>query len=198
MQRSRLLPRSGHAARRRLLDCKWAARMPLPTARVAPLGPHAPRRLGCFYAEGALLDGNVVGILDGVGSPEACCRACRELGSSNCSVWNYCANAAGCRWGWAAGRGRTQAHRRPAAAWALPPWCRAASAPAALLPRPPPLPSAARLAQRCCLANAVCLVPPAAVAPTGIPIWSIISICGRGSASCATITWQPKWGGRPA
>jgi hypothetical protein len=54
--------------------------------------------LGCFYAEGALLDGDVVGVLDDVESPEACCRACRQLGSAQCSVWNYCANPDGCRY----------------------------------------------------------------------------------------------------
>ena len=56
------------------------------------------RRFGCFYAEGALLDGDVVSMLDGVESPGACCRACRELGSDTCGVWNYCANPDGCRW----------------------------------------------------------------------------------------------------
>lgn len=53
--------------------------------------------MGCIYAEGALLDGNVVETLDGVESAEACCRACRALDSSVCGMWNYCGKADGCR-----------------------------------------------------------------------------------------------------
>lgn len=52
--------------------------------------------LGCIVAEGALMDGSVVAVADGVATAEDCCRACRA--NSKCNVWNHCSQQGGCRW----------------------------------------------------------------------------------------------------
>lgn len=54
--------------------------------------------LGCIVAPGALLGGDVVGVLNGVATPEQCCHACRA-DSQPCNVWNHCGLVDGCRWG---------------------------------------------------------------------------------------------------
>ncbi|KAL4436546.1 hypothetical protein ABPG75_003685 [Micractinium tetrahymenae] len=46
--------------------------------------------LGCFSAEAALLDGEVVDTLDGVESAEACCCACRRRGGAACNMGQHC------------------------------------------------------------------------------------------------------------
>ena len=51
--------------------------------------------LGCIVAEGALMDGSVVAVVDGVATAEDCCRACRA--DSKCNVWNFCSQQGGCR-----------------------------------------------------------------------------------------------------
>ncbi|KAI7843034.1 hypothetical protein COHA_003366 [Chlorella ohadii] len=50
--------------------------------------------LGCIMAEGALMDGSVVAVADGVATAEDCCRACRA--NSKCNVWNHCSQQGGC------------------------------------------------------------------------------------------------------
>lgn len=53
--------------------------------------------LGCIIAPNALMSGTVVELLQGVESAAACCRACREWVDGGCNVWNYCAQASGCK-----------------------------------------------------------------------------------------------------
>ena len=57
----------------------------------------APDRpwLGCFSGAGLLLAGNVVGVVDGIPDPDACCRACRQ--DPACNVWAFCPDPAGCK-----------------------------------------------------------------------------------------------------
>lgn len=53
--------------------------------------------LGCVVSKpGALMAGSIVAVLEGVPSPEACCRACRNS-SATANVWNYCGRQGGCR-----------------------------------------------------------------------------------------------------
>lgn len=57
---------------------------------------------GCVIGEHALMDGQVLAVLGGVGSPEGCCRACfsdslRGAGNRTCNVFNHCADDGGCR-----------------------------------------------------------------------------------------------------
>lgn len=45
--------------------------------------------LGCAYGLEALMEGNIVGLLDDVAAPEDCCRECRgaaALGGPDCNV----------------------------------------------------------------------------------------------------------------
>ena len=51
--------------------------------------------LGCFSGPGLLLAGNVVGVVDGIPDPDACCRACRQ--DLACNVWAFCPDPAGCK-----------------------------------------------------------------------------------------------------
>ena len=51
--------------------------------------------LGCFSGNGLLMAGNVVGVVDGVPNPDACCRACRK--DATCNVWTFCQEPAGCK-----------------------------------------------------------------------------------------------------
>ncbi|PRW45638.1 serine threonine- kinase receptor R831 [Chlorella sorokiniana] len=44
---------------------------------------------GCIWGGNAIYDGQVVDTLDGVASPEACCRACHAR-QARCNVWNWC------------------------------------------------------------------------------------------------------------
>jgi hypothetical protein len=91
----------------------------LPEGQLSPNGLAVSKDnpwLGCMTADGALMDGKVVALRDGVASPEDCCRLCRGLedaGGGVCNVWNYCSREGGCRWGgvgwlvaarWAAGQ----------------------------------------------------------------------------------------------
>lgn len=56
-----------------------------------------PEWLGCITAEvPAIAAGELVATLENIGSPEACCRACRN--SSGCNTWTLCTAAGGCRW----------------------------------------------------------------------------------------------------
>lgn len=58
---------------------------------------------GCFFGESVVMEGKVTAVVDGVASPEECCRKCRaaqvEASASSgggggeasvCNVWNYC------------------------------------------------------------------------------------------------------------
>ena len=69
--------------------------------------------LGCIVAERALMGGDVLEVLDGVGSAEACCRECRARDDDSCNVFNYCAQPQGCRCvclgAWGAGDGNVWA-----------------------------------------------------------------------------------------
>ncbi|PSC73546.1 Serine threonine-kinase CTR1 [Micractinium conductrix] len=54
---------------------------------------------GCFIGRHAIMDGDVVGVLDGVPSAEACCRACRALVNASvptCNAFTYCNQTEGC------------------------------------------------------------------------------------------------------
>lgn len=54
--------------------------------------------LGCVLANvPALMDGTVLATLDGIASPEACCRECQARVPA-CNVWNACFKHEGCRW----------------------------------------------------------------------------------------------------
>ena len=77
----------------------------VPEGQLAPGGIIASKEnpwLGCMKAAGALMDGRVVALLDGVPSADECCRRCRGLetaGGGVCNVWNYCERQGGCRCG---------------------------------------------------------------------------------------------------
>jgi len=53
--------------------------------------------LGCIVAPHAVMGGKVVALLDGVQTPEECCRACRQWPDSGCNVFNTCQQLEGCR-----------------------------------------------------------------------------------------------------
>lgn len=59
-----------------------------PSAPGMHVDPNNSAWLGCITAEGALMAGEVVAMLDGVASEEECCMECRALPTAN--VWNYC------------------------------------------------------------------------------------------------------------
>jgi hypothetical protein len=95
----------------------------LPEGELSPNGLALSKEnpwLGCMKARGALMDGRVLAVRDGVPSPEDCCRLCRGLedaGGGVCNVWNFCSREGGCRWGgvgwrvaarWAAGQPTAQ------------------------------------------------------------------------------------------
>lgn len=71
-----------------------------PTAAEAAAAAASPAPdtawLGCIVAGHAIMAGNVAGVVDGVPSALACCRACRARGAAACNVWNYCAEPGGC------------------------------------------------------------------------------------------------------
>ena len=46
--------------------------------------------LGCVSGAGLLMDGEVAGVVEGVASPEDCCRRCRALGGAACNAWSWC------------------------------------------------------------------------------------------------------------
>lgn len=59
--------------------------------------------LGCIEGAACIMDGVVVGRLDGVPTPEECCRRCRASladGGGQCNVWTHCGvdRQGGCRW----------------------------------------------------------------------------------------------------
>ena len=79
--------------------------------------------LGCILADAALMGGEVVGLLEGAASADACCRACRQR--AGCNTWNHCGLPGGCRCvgpaGWQGCRaGQQRAAARAARAARLP------------------------------------------------------------------------------
>lgn len=65
--------------------------------------------LGCAVARNALMNGNVVDVVDGVTSALACCSECQQRGwgaggrgfanaseASGCTAWNWCNRDGGC------------------------------------------------------------------------------------------------------
>ena len=63
-----------------------------------PALPNSTVWLGCVVAPRALMDGEVLAVLPGVGSAEACSRQCREYkeGPAPCNVFNMCTQDGGC------------------------------------------------------------------------------------------------------
>ncbi|KAL4434077.1 hypothetical protein ABPG75_000518 [Micractinium tetrahymenae] len=55
--------------------------------------------LGCIVGQEAVVDGQVVATLDGVGTAEACCARCRQAaqdGLGVCNCFNHCSRPKGC------------------------------------------------------------------------------------------------------
>lgn len=49
---------------------------------------------GCIWGNNVVYEGQVLSVLEGFESAEACCRACKADASSLCNVWNWCDPAA--------------------------------------------------------------------------------------------------------
>lgn len=84
-----------------------------------PLSPalHPFALQGCHVGTNALYRGDVVATLDGVPSPQACCRQCTafnmKAGRRVCTVFNYCNQRDGCLYvGKQRGQNVTLAHRQ--------------------------------------------------------------------------------------
>jgi len=60
-------------------------------------GANSTEWLGCIVAPQAVMGGKVVALLDGVQTPEECCRACRQWPDGGCNVFNTCQRLEGCR-----------------------------------------------------------------------------------------------------
>lgn len=117
---------------------------------VAAAAPSNTSWLGCIFANNTIMAGAVVGRVEGLPSPEACCRACRA--DAGCDVWTFCGQPGGCSFVREPRRvelqeGECEWGRRGALAsdvWLLSPPLAAACSCLPVCPNPPPaLPLAA-------------------------------------------------------
>ena len=83
----------------RLYDSEGEVRL-APDAELAAGGAGLANSSSCFLGRNVVMAGEVVALIEGVASAEACCQECRLLqtsGVASCNVWNYCNAPGGCR-----------------------------------------------------------------------------------------------------